>query len=115
MPAVNSQNKRDEALLLDAELKSSIKAAQKLGVSKTTVLYQIRHTKAQNIVWSPSEEEVLKSSYYDLPKEDLLILLPNRSWNGIVNCAGRLGIHRKLGCGKRQVRAVLDFSGIDSE
>ena len=39
MPAVNSQNKRDEALLLDAELKSSIKAAQKLGVSKTTVLY----------------------------------------------------------------------------
>ncbi len=50
--------------------------------------------------WTQKEEEIVKKYYLKIPKEQLLALLPNRSWEAIKLKALQLGVARK----KEEVR-----------
>ena len=54
--------------------------------------------------WSMSEKETLKENYQKcvhkkISKKDLLLLLPGRTWNGIIGMARTLKLYKKLPLG----------------
>jgi len=46
-------------------------------------------------LWQPEENRILKSFFLNSSKEELMNLLPRRSWSGIIAQGERLGLNRK--------------------
>ena len=46
----------------------------------------------RQIGWSDKDTEILKENYYKASKEELMKMLPGRSWSAIVGKAYRLGL-----------------------
>ena len=45
--------------------------------------------------WNREEVIILKKHYPDMPREELMELLPGRTWRGIIHQAEKQGIHRE--------------------
>ena len=46
----------------------------------------------RQIGWRPEDVKILKENYYKTSKEELMKMLPGRSWSAIVSKAYRLGL-----------------------
>jgi hypothetical protein len=62
----------------------------------TTDVMDIRRTRGAKPTWTEEERAIIKEMYPDRPREEILILLPNKSWASIKNEALMLGVRRTL-------------------
>ena len=63
--------------------------------------YRIRGREPKNdrlnrSFWTEKEKLIIKDNYSELKKEEILKLIPNRSWSSIVHVANRLGLSKTI-------------------
>jgi DNA invertase Pin-like site-specific DNA recombinase len=62
----------------------------------TTDIMDIRRTRGAKPIWTEEERAIIREKYPDRPREEILELLPNKSWASIKNEALMLGVRRTL-------------------
>lgn len=63
--------------------------------------------------WSDDEVKILKTKMA-LPKEELLKLLPRRTWHAILNKAQQVGVFRRLEVNKNQAKYHYDLTEVEA-